>query len=383
MTTKEEVLQSLQGLQDPVSGQDMTSLHWIRDMMIKEDEVKLTAIVAPQAADAAAREALVGQIKERLAAIELHNVYVRTRIASEAELSAAGIAVQSGQSTTDHAGNGRDSQEGSAPRGHGAGLEQHPILDPASGVKFIAIASGKGGVGKSTVTVNLAVALARLGKRVGLIDADIYGFSVPDMMGIEDRPVVVDNYIIPQERFGVKVMSMGFFVEDNSPVVWRGPMLGKMLRNFFQEVQWGELDYMLLDLPPGTGDVALDIHQMIPHSQEIIVTTPHATAAFVAARAGTMAIHTKHEIIGIVENMSYLECGSCGEKQYVFGRGGGAKLADELHVDLLAQLPLGAPDNHPAEPDYAPSVYKADSSIGKQFDELAAAVDAKMQVVQA
>ncbi|SDG44760.1 ATP-binding protein involved in chromosome partitioning [Paenibacillus sp. cl6col] len=383
MTTKEEVLQSLQGLQEPVSGQDMTSLHWIRDMMIKEDEVKLTAIVAPQAADAAAREALVGQIKERLAAIELHNVYVRTRIASEAELSAAGIAVQSGQSTTDHAGNGRDSQEGSAPRGHGAGLEQHPILDPASGVKFIAIASGKGGVGKSTVTVNLAVALARLGKRVGLIDADIYGFSVPDMMGIEDRPVVVDNYIIPQERFGVKVMSMGFFVQDNSPVVWRGPMLGKMLRNFFQEVQWGELDYMLLDLPPGTGDVALDIHQMIPHSQEIIVTTPHATAAFVAARAGTMAIHTKHEIIGIVENMSYLECGSCGEKQYVFGRGGGAKLADELHVDLLAQLPLGAPDNHPAEPDYAPSVYMADSSIGKQFDELAASVDAKMQVVQA
>lgn len=383
MTTKEEVLQALQGLQEPVSGQDMTSLHWIRDMMIKEDEVKLTAIIAPQAADAAARETLVGQIKERLAAIELHNVYVRTRIASEAELSAAGMAVQSSQSTTDHAGNGRDSQEGSAPRGHGAGLEQHAILDPASGVKFIAIASGKGGVGKSTVTVNLAVALARLGKRVGLIDADIYGFSVPDMMGIEDRPVVVDNFIIPQERFGVKVMSMGFFVEDNSPVVWRGPMLGKMLRNFFQEVQWGELDYMLLDLPPGTGDVALDIHQMIPHSQEIIVTTPHATAAFVAARAGTMAIHTKHEIIGIVENMSYLECGSCGEKQYVFGRGGGAKLADELHVDLLAQLPLGAPDNHPAEPDYAPSVYKADSSIGKQFDELAAAVDAKMQVVQA
>lgn len=378
MTTKEEVLQALQGLQEPVSGQDMTSLHWIRDMMIKQDEVKLTAIVAPQAADAASREALVGQIKERLAKFTQVNVYVRTRIASEAELNAAGIAVEAGQSV-DQADKSREAAEGSAPRGHGAGLEQHPILDPASGVKFIAIASGKGGVGKSTVTVNLAVALARLGKRVGLIDADIYGFSVPDMMGIEDRPVVVDNYIIPQERFGVKVMSMGFFVEDNSPVVWRGPMLGKMLRNFFQEVQWGELDYMLLDLPPGTGDVALDVHQMIPHSQEIIVTTPHATAAFVAARAGTMAIHTKHDIIGIVENMSYLECGSCGEKQYVFGRGGGAKLADELHVDLLAQLPLGAPDNHPAEPDFAPSVYKADSPTGKLFDDLASVVDTKLQ----
>ncbi|MCY7485905.1 Mrp/NBP35 family ATP-binding protein [Paenibacillus alvei] len=377
MTTKEEVLQALQGLQEPVSGQDMTSLHWIRDMMIKQDEVKLTAIVAPQAADAAARESLAEQIKERLARIGQHNVYVRTRIASEAECNAAGIAMQ-GQSP-EQANASRNAQGGAAPRGHGTGLEQHPILDPESGVKFIAIASGKGGVGKSTVTVNLAVALARLGKRVGLIDADIYGFSVPDMMGIEDRPVVVDNYIIPQERFGVKVMSMGFFVEDNSPVVWRGPMLGKMLRNFFQEVQWGDLDYMLLDLPPGTGDVALDIHQMIPQSQEIIVTTPHATAAFVAARAGTMAVHTKHDIIGIVENMSYLECGSCGEKQYVFGRGGGAKLADELHVDLLAQLPLGAPDNHPAEPDYAPSIYKDDSPIGKLFDELATAVDAKIQ----
>ncbi|CAH8773176.1 Mrp/NBP35 family ATP-binding protein [Paenibacillus dendritiformis] len=250
-------------------------------------------------------------------------------------------------------------------------MERHPLLNPASGVEFIAVASGKGGVGKSTVTVNLAAALARLGKRVGLIDADIYGFSVPDMMGIEDRPIVQDNMVIPIERFGVKVMSMGFFVEDNSPVVWRGPMLGKMLRNFFQEVEWGELDIVLLDLPPGTGDIALDIHQMIPNSKEIIVTTPHSTAAFVAARAGSMALHTKHDILGVVENMAYVECGQCGDKQYVFGRGGGGKLAEALHADLLAQIPLGSPDNHPAEPDFSPSVYKADSAIGKLYTELA------------
>src|SRR5690606_3582701 len=144
-------------------------------------------------------------------------------------------------------------------QGHGANINSR-LLTEQSQIQFIAIASGKGGVGKSTVTVNLATALARSGKRVGIIDADIYGFSVPDMMGIEERPEVVNEKVIPIERFGVKVISMGFFVEDNSPIVWRGPMLGKMLRNFFQEIEWGELDYVLLDLPPGTGDVALDVH---------------------------------------------------------------------------------------------------------------------------
>jgi len=244
-------------------------------------------------------------------------------------------------------------------------------------VTFIAVASGKGGVGKSTVTVNLAVALARNGRKVGVIDADIYGFSVPDMMGIEERPQLVNDRVRPVERFGVQVMSMGFFVEDNAPVIWRGPMLGKMLRNFFAEVEWGDLDFVLIDLPPGTGDVALDVHQMIPQSKEIIVTTPHATAAFVAARAGAMAVRTNHDIIGVVENMAYYECPSCGQKQYVFGRGGGAKLAEELHTELLAQIPLGAPDNHPSEPDYSPSVYKADTPIGRMYDEMAKAVIAK------
>lgn len=377
MTTREEVLQALQGLQEPISGQDMTSLYWIRDMMIKEDGVKLTAIIAPQVADAAAREMLTTEIKKRLAKIT-DDVYVRIRLASEAELYTAGLAAKQSGKVAGSQSN-RNGVGDNRPRGHGAGLTQHPLLDLASGVKFIMVASGKGGVGKSTVTVNLAVALARLEKRVGLIDADIYGFSVPDMMGINERPSIVNNYIIPQEQFGVKVMSMGFFVEDNSPVVWRGPMLGKMLRNFFQEVQWGQLDYMLLDLPPGTGDVALDVHQMIPQSKELIVTTPHATAAFVAARAGTMAIHTKHDIIGVVENMSYLQCNRCGEKQYIFGRSGGAKLAKELQVDLLAQLPLEALGNHPKEPNHSLSIYKANTILGKHFNELAATIEKKLK----
>ncbi|MCG7410551.1 Mrp/NBP35 family ATP-binding protein [Paenibacillus sp. ACRRX] len=365
MITREQCIDVLQGIKEPVSGRDLTDIQWIRDMMIKPDQVSLTAIVAPDNASAEQREQLIEEIKRRVHTLDVADVHVRTRIASEQELSAIGI-----QAAQPDSNQGTSSER--APQGHGAGLENlSPLLAASSNVTFIAIASGKGGVGKSTVTVNLAVALARLGKKVGLIDADIYGFSVPDMMGIEDRPVIVNERVIPIERFGVKVMSMGFFVEDNSPVVWRGPMLGKMLRNFFQEVEWGELDVVLLDLPPGTGDVALDIHQMLPHSKEIIVTTPHATAAFVAARAGTMAISTKHEIIGVVENMAYLECGSCGEKEYVFGRGGGGRLAEALSTKLLAQIPLGAPDNHPSEPDFSPSVYKADSKIGGLYLELA------------
>lgn len=234
--------------------------------------------------------------------------------------------------------------------------------------EFISVASGKGGVGKSTVAVNLAVALAKEGKKVGLIDADIYGFSVPDMMGITERPELDGETIIPVKRFGVEVISMAFFVEENTPVIWRGPMLGQMLTSFFEEVKWGDLDYLLLDLPPGTGDVALDIHQMLPHSKEIIVTTPHPTAAFVAARAGAMAQHTDHEIIGVVENMSYFESKETGNKEYIFGKGGGQKLADELNTPLLGQLPLGQPKWN--EEDFAPSVYE-DDEISAVYTDMA------------
>ncbi|MBD3861258.1 P-loop NTPase [Bacillus sp. 28A-2] len=247
--------------------------------------------------------------------------------------------------------------------------EEENLLNSKNPPEFLAIASGKGGVGKSTVSVNLAVALARLGKKVGLIDADIYGFSVPDMMGITVRPTVKGEKIIPVERFGVKVISMGFFVEENAPVIWRGPMLGKMLNNFFHEVEWGELDYLLLDLPPGTGDVALDIHTMLPSCKEIIVTTPHPTAAFVAARAGAMALQTDHEVLGVVENMSYYESKKTGEKEYVFGKGGGDKLAEELRVSVLGQIPLRQPDWN--EDDFAPSVYDAGHPTGEVYQHIA------------
>ncbi|MRH44871.1 P-loop NTPase [Aquibacillus halophilus] len=251
------------------------------------------------------------------------------------------------------------------------------LLNGQTDTKFIAVASGKGGVGKSTVTVNLAVALARLGKKVGIIDADIYGFSIPDMMGVEERPKLRGNRIVPVERFGVKIISMGFFVEDNSPVIWRGPRLGKMLTSFFKEVEWGDLDYLLLDLPPGTGDVALDVHNMIPSSKEVIVTTPHPTAAFVAARAGQMALTTDHEILGVVENMAYFESQLTGEKEFVFGKGGGEKLAEALQTKVIGQLSLQQP--YEEEGVFAPSVYQEDHPNGKEYRKIAAKIIAKYE----
>lgn len=246
--------------------------------------------------------------------------------------------------------------------------EPSSLLDGYLNTKFISIASGKGGVGKSTVTVNIAVALARLGKRVGIVDADIYGFSVPDMMGITERPTLKGNRIIPVEAHGVQIISMGFFVEDNEPVIWRGPRLGKMLRSFFVEVDWGDLDYLLLDLPPGTGDMALSVHQMIPSSKEIIVTTPHPTAAFVASRAGKMALDTNHEVIGVVENMAYFESQLTGEKEYVFGQGGGEALTKELNTPLLAQIPLSQPSPYPNQHG---SVYPEAHPIGQIYQDIA------------
>lgn len=261
-------------------------------------------------------------------------------------------------------------------RGKANEAESRDILSPLSTVKVIAIASGKGGVGKSTVSVNLAVSLARLGKKVGLIDADIYGFSVPDMMGIEEMPTVKNDRIYPVERKGVKVISMGFFVENNAPIIWRGPMLGKVLDQFFRDVEWGDIDYLLLDLPPGTGDVALDVHQALPTSKEIIVTTPHPTAAFVAARAGAMAVQTNHEVLGVIENMAWYES-KTGEREYVFGKGGGQKLAEELRTDLLGQIPLGQPDWD--NEDFAPSIYEENHPTGKIYLDIAQKVINKLE----
>lgn len=235
--------------------------------------------------------------------------------------------------------------------------------------EVIAITSGKGGVGKSTVSVNLACSLARMGKSVAIIDLDIYGFSIPKILDITYKPKTFNGKIIPVESHGVKVMSMGFLINGNEPVVWRGPMLGKMVQHFTDDVIWGDLDYCILDLPPGTGDVALDMHQYIPESKEIIVTTPHHTATHVAERAGTMAINTNHQILGVVENMSYFTPPGSEEKYYIFGTGGGDSLAKSLKTDVFTRLPIEAPGENNS------SIYEEGSVLYSHYMEFAKKVD--------
>lgn len=355
MKTKEDVLQALTGIKDPEWQKSMVELNLFRDVMLNQGRLSLTVVTLKEL-DSEGKKKLEEEIAEKITPTMQQGLHLRFRKMTPYE-----------RNDIEKSMNKRFNQASPSSLEHREEIPLNKRMD----VNFIAIASGKGGVGKSTVTVNLATALAKRGKKVGIIDADIYGFSIPDMMGIEVKPKIQNNKIFPVEQHGVKVISMGFFVEENSPVIWRGPMLGKMLGQFFTDVVWGDVEYILLDLPPGTGDVALDVHQMLPASKEIIVTTPHPTASFVAARAGSMAQRTDHEIIGIIENMSYLTCSKCGTNEYVFGRGGGASLADKLQTKLLAQIPLGAPDNHPTEPDYSPSIYKMDSPVGQIYMNLA------------
>ncbi len=215
-----------------------------------------------------------------------------------------------------------------------------PFALPGSLTRVFAVASGKGGVGKSSVTVNLAVAMAQQGLSVGVLDADIYGFSIPRMLGVQHRPTQVESMIMPPSAYGVKVISIGMFTKDNTPVVWRGPMLHRALQQFLADVYWGDLDVLLMDLPPGTGDVAISVAQLVPSAEILVVTTPQLAAQEVAERAGSIALQTHQRIAGVVENMSYLACPHCEEKIDVFGSGGGAAVASSLSTRLGADVPL-------------------------------------------
>ena len=224
-------------------------------------------------------------------------------------------------------------------RGGGGAEPVIPFAQPGSRTRVYAVASGKGGVGKSSVTVNLAAALAARGLSVGVVDADIYGHSVPRMLGAAGRPTRVEDMIMPPQAHGVKVISIGMFTAQNAAVVWRGPMLHRALQQFLADVYWGDLDVLLLDLPPGTGDVAISLAQLLPNAEILVVTTPQAAAAEVAERAGSIALQTHQRLVGVVENMSWLELPT-GERMEIFGAGGGEIVAEKLSRTIGAQVPL-------------------------------------------
>lgn len=235
-------------------------------------------------------------------------------------------------------------------------------------VKFVIVSSGKGGVGKSTVACNIAYALARKNKKVGLIDADIYGSSVPQILEMKHEYPTgnAEGKIIPFKSFGIEFMSTEFFAEPGKPVIWRGAMLNSMMNNFFYEVNWSkDLDFMIIDSPPGTGDIALDLRNIVPDADVLIVTTPHLAASHVATKAGTAAKQLKHNILGVIENMSYYTNPVNGQKDYIFGKGGGEQVAIQLDTELLAQIPINQPKHHL-------SLYESDEEAGQLYDDLAA-----------
>ena len=251
-----------------------------------------------------------------------------------------------------------------------------PFAQPDSHTRVFAVASGKGGVGKSSVTVNLAAALAAKGLSVGVLDADVYGHSIPHMMGSEEKPHQVDDMIMPPQAHGVSLISIGHFVDDNAPVVWRGPMLHRAIQQFLADVFWGDLDVLLFDLPPGTGDIAISVAQLVPNAELLIVTTPQMAAAEVAERAGTISLQTRQRIAGVIENMSWMEMPD-GSKMEVFGTGGGETVARRLtqitggKVELLGQVPLDTELREGGDKGTPIVLSKPDSGAGEALNAIA------------
>lgn len=342
MLTHEHIMNALKHVEDPELHKSLVDLNMIRNINIYGTSVELEVVLTIQGCPLKAR--IKEEVENALKSIGTSSVSLTFGSMTPAERAALTKTLK--KSTTTETG-------------------MPNMLRPDSGVQFISVTSGKGGVGKSTVTVNLATALDRMGKKVGILDADIYGFSIPAMMEVYQKPTMIEKTVIPVVSHGVRVMSMGFFIDNNNPVMWRGPMLNKWLQNFLANTHWGELDYLLLDLPPGTGDIAIDVAAMIPQAREIIVTTPHSVASFVASRAGVMAKHTKHEVLGVVENMAYYE-DLDGSRNYLFGKGGGELLAEQLQTDVIARIPFAR-----AEENQGSSVYDEDSLIGEMFTSLA------------
>ncbi|PHD58976.1 MRP family ATP-binding protein [Bacillus toyonensis] len=342
MLTQEQIMNALQHVEDPELHKSVVELNMVRNVQIHGTEVKLEVVLTIQGCPLKAK--IQQDVEESLHAIG----------ASKVDVTFGSMIQEERAMLTEKLKKNSRTETG-----------MPSMLRHDSGVHFITVTSGKGGVGKSTVTINLATALARMGKKVGILDADIYGFSIPAMMETNQKPTMIDQTAIPVVNHGVKIMSMGFFTEGNNPVMWRGPMLNKWIQNFLANTHWGDLDYLLLDLPPGTGDVAIDVAAMIPQAKEIIVTTPHNVASFVASRVGVMAKHTKHEIVGIVENMAYYE-EQDGSKNYLFGKGGGEMLAEQLQTEVIAQIPFAK-----REENNDSSVYDEDSLVGEVFTALA------------
>jgi ATP-binding protein involved in chromosome partitioning len=300
---REDILEALTRVIDPELRKPVTELNMVRDVRL--DGPDATIVIALTVAGCPLRNSFEDQVSAHVGPL-VRSVTLEFDVMTPEERSALTERLRGGIT------------------GRSKGLS----LDRST--RVIAVASGKGGVGKSTLSANLAAAFAQLGHSTGILDADVYGHSIPHMLGIQQKPVLVDRMIVPPVSAGLKLMSIGFFLDENAPVMWRGPMLHRALEQFLSDVHWGELDTLVVDMPPGTGDVSISLGQLLPRAEVVVVTTPQPAAKDVAARAAVMAQKTNMRLIGVLENMS-------GE---VFGRGGGAELAHELGIELLGEIPL-------------------------------------------
>ena len=305
MPNRETVLEALGRVIDPELQRPVTELDMVRSVEIDGGQVVVT--IALTVAGCPLRSSFEDQVRREVATLDG---------VEEVHLGFDVMTPQERQALTQKL------------RGSVSGRSKGLSLDAST--RVLAVCSGKGGVGKSTVTASLAVALSERGDRVGILDADIYGHSIPHLLGISQKPIAVDKMIVPPVKNDLKLMSIGFFLDDNQPVMWRGPMLHKALEQFLSDVHWGELDVLVVDMPPGTGDVAISLGQLLPRAEVVVVTTPQPAAQEVAARAALMAQKTSMRLVGVVENMS-------GD---VFGSGGGDRLAEQLGVPLLGRIPL-------------------------------------------
>jgi ATP-binding protein involved in chromosome partitioning len=311
--SRDQVLNALEQVIDPELGRSVIELDMVRNVTVEGSRVGVTiALTVP---GCPLRASFEEQVERALRPLGAEEVLLGFDVMTPEEKTAL---------TT---------------RLRGDVAERTPGISVDAKTRVIAVASGKGGVGKSSLTANLAAAFSGLGHRTGVLDADVYGYSIPHMLGIHQRPIAVDQMIVPPVRGDLKVMSIGFFLDENTPVMWRGPMLHRALEQFLSDVHWGELDTLVVDMPPGTGDVAISLGQLLPRAEAVVVTTPHRAAQQVAVRAAQMARKTNMRLLGVVENMAYLVRAD-GSREELFGTGGGELLSREVGAPLLAKIPF-------------------------------------------
>src|SRR4051795_8185789 len=326
--TVDDVIVALRPVEDPELHRSIVDLDMVRDVEVRGDSVSLEVTLT--VAGCPLRNEIQSRVTTALTGVGVRDVDLRF-----------GVMTDEQRATLREKLHGDPSASAGSQQAHGhAEGRAIPFADPSSTTRVLLIASGKGGVGKSSVTTNLSVALAQRGKQVAVIDADVWGFSIPKMLGVDRPPVVLDEMLLPPEAHGVRCISIGFFADENQPVIWRGPMLHKALEQFLTDVYWDDPDYLLVDLPPGTGDVSISLAGMLPTAEMYVVTTPQAAAQRVAQRAGFMAHKVNLKVRGVIENMSWFT-GDDGARYEIFGNGGGAGLAQSLAVPVRGEVPPG------------------------------------------